>query len=69
MYHTIRMILQYDTIHMIHTLYRTIHEHLRYADTIRNFLHTILYVLYDTNNYVHNCMCIKLIKVFYIPKF
>ena len=41
MYRTIHTILRYDTIHMIHTLYRTIHEHLRYADTIRNFLHTI----------------------------
>ena len=40
--------VSYDTIHMIRTLYRTIHEHLRYADTIRNFLHTIRYVLYDT---------------------
>ena len=41
MYRTIRTILRYDTIHTIHTLYRTIHEHLRYADTIRNFFHTI----------------------------
>ena len=41
MYHTILTILQYDTIHTIHTLYRTIHEYLRYADIIRNFLHTI----------------------------
>ena len=39
------MILQYDTIYMIRTLYRTIHEHLQYADTIWNFLHTIRYVL------------------------
>ena len=38
MYHTILTILQYD---MIHTLYRTIHEYLRYADIIRKFLHTI----------------------------
>jgi len=38
------MILRYDTIHMIRTLYRTIHEHLQYANTIRNFLHTIRYV-------------------------
>ena len=44
MYRTIRMILQYDTIHTIHTLYRMIHKHLRYADTIQNFLHTIRYV-------------------------
>ena len=48
MYRTIRMILRYDTIHTIRTLYRTIHEHLRYADTIQNFLHTIRYVSYDT---------------------
>ena len=34
MYRTIRTILRYDTIHTIHTLYRMIHEHLRYADTI-----------------------------------
>ena len=40
-----------NTIHTIRTLYRTIHEHLQYADTIRNFLHTILYISYDTNNY------------------
>ena len=58
MYRTIRTILRYDTIHTIHTLNRTIHEHLRYADTIQNFLHTIRYVSYDmyhvsydTNNY------------------
>ena len=44
MYRTIHTILRYDTIHTIHTLYRTIHEHLRYADTIQNFLHTIRYV-------------------------
>jgi len=48
MYHTIRTILRYDMIHMIHTLYCMIHEHLRYADTIRNFLYRIWYVLYDT---------------------
>ena len=41
MYHTIRTILWYDTIHTICTLYRTIHQHLRYADTIRNSFHTI----------------------------
>ena len=51
MYRMIRMILRYDMIHTIYTLYRTIHEHLRYADTIRNFLHTIQYVSYDTDNY------------------
>ena len=44
MYRMIRMILRYDTIHTIHTLYHTIHEHLQYADTIQNFLHTIRYV-------------------------
>ena len=42
-----RSILQYDTIHMIHILYYTIHEHLQYANMIRNFLHTIRYVSYD----------------------
>ena len=59
MYCTICTILRYDTIHTIYTLYRTIHEHLQYADMIRNFLHTIRYVSYDTyrvsydaNNYV-----------------
>ena len=41
MYRTIRMILQYDMIHTIRTLYYTIHEHLRYADIIWNFFHTI----------------------------
>ena len=41
----------YRMINTIRTLYRTIREHLRYADTIRNFLHTILYISYDTNNY------------------
>ena len=40
--------IRYDTIHTIRILYRTIHEHLRYADTIQNFLHTIRYVSYDT---------------------
>ena len=44
MYSTIHTILRYDMIHTIRTLYRTIHEHLRYVDTIRNFLHTIRYV-------------------------
>ena len=38
-----RTILQYDTIHTIQSLYHTIYEYLRYADTIRNFLHTIRY--------------------------
>ena len=59
MYCMIRIILRYDTIHMIRILYRTIYEHLRYTDMIRNFLHTIRYVSYDTyrvsydaNNYV-----------------
>ena len=51
MYRTIRMILRYDTIYMIHTLYLTIHEYLQYADMIRNFLHMKRYVLYDTDNY------------------
>ena len=41
MYHTIRTILRYETIYTIHTLYRKIHEHLRYTDMIQNFLHTI----------------------------
>ena len=41
MYCMIRTILRYDTIHMICTLYRTIHEHLRYVNMIQNFLHTI----------------------------
>ena len=61
MYRTICTILRYDMIHSIHTLYRTIHEHLRYVDMIQNFLHTILYVsyytyriLYDTNSYTSN---------------
>ena len=44
MYRMIRTILQYDTIHTIHTLYRMIHEHLRYFDIIQNFLHMIRYV-------------------------
>ena len=63
MYRMIRTILRYDTIHTIHTLYRTIHEHLRYADMIHNFLHTIRYVSYDTyrvsydtDNYAHNVL-------------
>ena len=51
MYRTIRTILRYDKIHTIRTLYRTIHEHLPYADTIQNFLHTIRYVSYNTDNY------------------
>ena len=58
MYRTICTILRYETIYTIHTLYRKIHEHLRYADMIQNFLHTIRYisydtycVLYDTDNY------------------
>ena len=48
MYHTIRTILRYETIYTIHTLYRKIHEHLRYTDMIQNFLHTIRYISYDT---------------------
>ena len=51
MYRTIHTILRYDMIHTIRTLYHTIYEHLRYADTIRNFLHMIRYVLYDIDNY------------------
>jgi len=43
MYRTVRMILRYDTYHTICILYCMIHEHLRYADTIRNF-----YIWYDT---------------------
>ena len=43
-----RTILRYDTILTIRTLYCTIHEHLRYADIIQNFLHKIQYVSYDT---------------------
>ena len=54
MYRTIRMILRYDTIYMIRTLYRTIHEHLQYADTIHNFLHTIRYISYDTYRISYN---------------
>ena len=59
LYDTYNFTIRYDTIHMIRILYRTIYEHLRYADMIRNFLHTIRYVSYDTyresydaNNYV-----------------
>ena len=48
MYRTIRTILRYDTIHTIHILYCTIHEYLRYVDTIQKFLHPIRYVSYDT---------------------
>jgi len=51
MYRTIRTILRYDTIHTIHILYCTIHEYLRYVDTIQKFLHTIRYVSYDIDNY------------------
>ena len=43
MYCTIRTILQYDMIHTIHTLYYTIHEHLRYVETTWNSLHMIRY--------------------------
>ena len=38
MYRTIRIIVQYNTIHTIRTLYRTIHKYLRYTDKIWNFL-------------------------------
>ena len=55
-YRSICTILQYDTIHMIRTLHRLIHEHLQYTLTICNFLHTIQYVLYNTNNY--GCVCL-----------
>ena len=48
MYRTIHTILRYNTIHTICTRHCTIYEHLRYADTIQNFLHTIQYVSYDT---------------------
>ena len=41
MYRTICTILRCNTIHTICTLYCTIYEHLRYVDTIQNFLHTI----------------------------
>ena len=54
MYRTIRIILRYDTIHIIRMLYHMIHEHLRYADTIRNFFHTIRYVLYNTYRVSYN---------------
>ena len=45
MYCTIRTIHRYDTIHTIRTIYQTIHEHLQYALTIRNYLYKIRYVL------------------------
>ena len=48
MYYTIHKILRYDMIHTIRTLYRTIHEHLRYADTIQSVLHMIRFLSYDT---------------------
>ena len=51
MYHIVRMISRYNTIYTIRTLYHTIHEHLRYADMIRNFLHMIPYISDDTDNY------------------
>ena len=47
-YCMIYTISRYDTIHTIHTLYRTIYEHLQYADTIQNFLHMIQYDTYRT---------------------
>ena len=49
MYRMIRIILQYDMIHKICILYCMIHEHLRYADTIRNF-----YTRYDTDRTICN---------------
>ena len=52
MYRTICTILRYDMIHTICIMYRTIYEHLRYADMIWNFLHMIPYILDDTDNYV-----------------
>ena len=59
----IRMILRYNMIHTIHTLYRTIHKHLRYADAIQNVLQMIRYVSYDTyrisydtDNYEYRCI-------------
>ena len=51
MYHIVRMISRYNTIYTIHTLYHTIHEHLRYTNIIWNFLHTIQYISYDIDNY------------------
>ena len=44
---------KYDfTIQFIrYALYRTIREHILYANTIRNFLHMILYILNDIDNY------------------
>ena len=47
-YHTI---LRYNTIYIICILYYTIHEHLRYTLILRNVLHTIQYISYDSNNY------------------
>jgi len=58
MYRTIHMILWYDTIYTIHILYHMIHECLWYANMIKNFLHTIRYVLYDTDNYVCMYVCV-----------
>ena len=44
--------VSYDTIRFIrYALYRMIYKHLQYADMIRNFLHMIRYVLYNTDNY------------------
>ena len=39
---------------MIHTMYCTIYKHLQYANTIRNFLHTIWYVSCDTYRVLYN---------------
>ena len=63
-YRTIHMILQYDMIHTIHTLYCTIHEHLhtllqyetfytRY-ETYRTILTTMgLIVILVKNDFIH----------------
>ena len=34
-------------------MYRMIHEHLQYVLMIWNFLYTIRYISYDTDNYVY----------------
>ena len=67
--------VSYDTydfmIYTICTLYHTIHEHLRYANTIWNILHTIRYISYDTyrvsyntDNYTPDIVS----KVLHVPK-
>ena len=59
MYCMICTILRYDTIYTMRTLYRTIHEHLRYADMIRNFLHDTIHtyrtILTTMELYMINC--------------